>query len=57
MDTKKSKDVVKGLNFAVYGNFHWAGNTYRQLGGAVEYNPRVPVLIGDLNRSKVVDVS
>ena len=50
-----SKERAGGLNFASDGNFHWAGTTYRNLGGAGTYNPRVPVLIGAGNKSKAED--
>lgn len=53
MDTK-SKSTA-GLNFASDGNFHWAGATYRSLGGAGTYNPRVPVLVGTGNKSRAED--
>ena len=53
MDTK-SKNIA-GLNFASDGNFHWAGATYRSLGGAVTYNPRVPVLVRTGNKSRSED--
>ena len=53
MDTK-SKSTA-GLNFASDGNFHWAGETYRSLGGAGTYNPRVPVLVGTGNKSRAED--
>ena len=53
MDTK-SKSFT-GLNFASDGNFHWAGATYRSLGGAGTYNPRVPVLMGTGNKSRAED--
>ena len=43
MDTKKDTRST-GLDFASDGNFHWAGATYRSLGGTDSYNPLVPVL-------------
>ena len=51
MDTKKDTRST-GLDFASDGNFHWAGATYRSLGGTGSYNPRVPVLSGARNKSK-----
>ena len=53
MDTKSK--ITAGLNFASDGNFHWAGATYRSLGGAGTYNPRVPVLVGTGNKSRAED--
>ena len=52
MDTKIKSTA--GLNFVSDGNFHWAGATYRRLGGAGTYNPRVPVLVGTGNKSRAV---
>ena len=53
MDTKIKSTA--GLNFASDGNFHWAGATYRSLGGAGTYNPRVPMLVGTGNKSRAED--
>ena len=54
MDTKKDTRST-GLDFASDDNFHWAGATYRSLGGTGSYNPRVPVLSGARNKSKTED--
>ena len=52
MDSTKSK----GLDFADGSNFHWAGTTYRKLGGAADsYNPRLPVLVGGRKDNKAED--
>ena len=54
MDTKKDTRST-GLDFASDGNFHWAGATYRSLGGTGSYSPRAPVLSGARNKSKAED--
>ena len=55
MDAKSESKSITGLDFASDGNFHWAGATYRSLGGAGAYNPRVPVLVGTSNKSRAED--
>ena len=57
MDNKDNKDKDKtGLNFASGGNYHWAGSTYKNLGGSTDnYNPRVPVHLDGANKAKAED--
>ena len=52
MDSGDDKDYT-ALDFATGGNYHWAGSTYRKLGGSTDsYNPRVPVHLDGVNRAK-----
>ena len=55
MDSGDDKDYTD-LDFATGGNYHWAGSTYRKLGGSTDsYNPRVPVHLDGVNRAKAED--
>ena len=57
MDNKDNKDKDKtDLDFASGGNYHWAGSTYKNLGGSTNnYNPRVPVHLDGANKAKAED--